>query len=180
MMPTFTDTPVATTVVTPRLRRVWSREVAVKGVRPCPRAAIRSLRSSPSSGTSRAPSLPARVGAIPCSRRSLSASPRIRQLTAVPAPSSRVCTTQWTTRAPTPRAASHTAAAARTVPAADTRSTRALIMASGPTTPLCSSMVRTAVEAGSTSAASPSGSRPDGVVIGSPSSCDQVWHAPNT
>ena len=36
--PTLSDTPAATTVVTPRFRKVWSSDVPMNGDIPCQRA----------------------------------------------------------------------------------------------------------------------------------------------
>src|SRR2546422_790100 len=59
MRATFTDTPVATTVRTPRLRRSMSRAVPVNGDTPWRRDDTKSPSSGPSSGTTAAASEPA-------------------------------------------------------------------------------------------------------------------------
>ena len=54
----FTETPTATIVVTPRLRRIASRSVPPIGPTPCQLASTTSSGAGPNSGSSVAPSLP--------------------------------------------------------------------------------------------------------------------------
>ena len=147
----FTETPVATTVLVPRLRNIWSSEVDMNGVIPCMRGITISAGSGPSSATRAAPGVPISVGRTPCSRRSLPMSAMILAFSVAPAPSARCSAVQCTTRTPTVRAAWQTFAAASTVLASATRCTNSGSNASGPTTPCWSSIVTTAVVEGSTS-----------------------------
>src|SRR4051812_8754793 len=150
----FTDTPVATIVVTPRLRSTGSRSVPAIGSRPCRRLRTRSPSTGPSSGTTSTADVPGR-SCTPLLRTALNS----RALLFDPRRSARVEAVQWMTEAPAARAAVHSRAALAIVP-------RAAAASSGrtddsPTTPFCSSEVTTAVVAGSMSARSSRGTGAD-------------------
>src|ERR1035437_6717616 len=141
--PRFTDTPVAMTVVTPRLRSQVSSDVPLKGETPDSRGQTRSVGCGANSGTISAEGVPLNMWSG--LRRAAATS---WQFTAVPARSGRNSAVQWMTFTPSDRAVETNRAVAGMTP------TRAAASAScgkalrSPTTPRWISMVSTAVWAG--------------------------------
>src|SRR5674476_987936 len=97
--PRFTDTPVAMTVVTPRLRSQVSSDVPLKGETPDSRGQTRSVGSGANSGTISAEGVPLSIWSG--LRRAAATS---WQFTAVPARSGRNSAVQWMTFTPSDRA----------------------------------------------------------------------------
>src|SRR5689334_18821533 len=138
-MPTLTETPVATTVRTPRFRRSWSISVPWNGVTPWKRVTTHSSGSGASGATIACCGEP---GASPMPRFAVAA--RSRQFAAAPAPSRRRAIVQWKTGAPAARAAARTRAIRAIVPCRATASASAPSFPASPTTPSWHSMTRSA------------------------------------
>ena len=146
--PRLTDTPVATTVDTPRLRSRASSSVPVNGDTPCSRDETMSVSSGPSSGTTAAAGEPATTWL-----GRLASTANNGAFTAEPARSARNSAVQWTTRTPAARAARTSRAVLAITSRAATSVASSGMAAWSPTTPRCSSIVRTAVCSGARSAA---------------------------
>ena len=117
---TFTETPVATIVRAPMLRRTASSDVPAMGESPCRRARTRSASSTPISGSTCARSEPGSMGG----RRFIAANSRAFVLE--PSASARRSTVQCSTGTPPARAARTRAATLSTIPAASRPRPRAL------------------------------------------------------
>src|SRR5262249_48206570 len=148
----LTDTPVATTVRTPRLRRSWSSSVPWNGVRPWKRVTTHSPSSGASACTGACCGEPGSSG-----RSDLRVAASSRQLAAAPPPSARRAMRQWNTGTPFARAAPSTRAICPTVPCRRTASASAESVPPWPMMPSWPSIRRSAARDGSSRAARSTG-----------------------
>src|SRR5262245_4596813 len=144
----LTDTPVATTVRTPRLRRSWSSSVPWKGVRPWKRVTTHSPSTGASTGTGACCGEPGSSG-----RSDLRVAASSRQFAVAPPPSGRRAMRQWNTGTLRARAAPRTRAMWPTVPWRRTASASAESVPPSPMMPSWHSIRRSAVREGSSRAA---------------------------